>query len=132
MPYIELNGKEYTGEWEASEIKIDGEKQPYAPLLIFQECDIFEDTCYGIWSFKGQNALFTWQFKDNGKSFLINREEDVLYNPDFVTDAELQCYNYSGLYDVNKSNKSKMVLESSTTYGYPNQFVKITIETESE
>jgi hypothetical protein len=132
MPYLDLNGREYTGVWEVTEITIDEEIVTISPSLIIDECEIYEDTCYGRWSYEGKESFFYWQFKDNGKSFIINRVEDLSFNPDFVSQADLQCYNYSGVYDVKKSKKRKMVFESSSTYGYPNQVVRIEIQTERE
>lgn len=132
MPYLDLNGREYSGVWEVTDVTIDDESISISPSLIINKCEIYEDTCYGIWTYKGKESFFYWQFKDNGKSFIINRVEGLSFNPDFVSSADHQCYSYSGVYKVKKSKKRKMVFESSSTYGYPNQVVMIEIQTEVE
>jgi hypothetical protein len=109
-------------------LTIDGQSDTLLPLWSIANCDIYEDTCQGLWQANTDTANFVWQFQDKGNQFMLQRINGA-DSCNFVTEiSEFQCYNYSGTYNVIKAKKKEMIFESDATVGYPNQKVKIVLE----
>ncbi|CAG5086961.1 hypothetical protein CRYO30217_03351 [Parvicella tangerina] len=116
-----------SGEWQVSEITVDGVSETVIPTLRIDDCDIYADTCTGQWITGDNSADFIWQFQDKGKEFVLYRR-DGADCCDFITDiSEIQCYNYSGNYEVIKAKKKEMSFESNTTVGYEGSTVKLVL-----
>lgn len=130
MPFMNMNGKEFSGVWNVKEVKLGGVSIDSNPIFIFDECDIYTDTCFAVWSLEGFEALFYWQFQEKGKKFLLNRFPKDSFDSSLVNKADVQCYDYSGLYIVKKFNKKKMSLESEMTKSYSGTLVEIVLERE--
>lgn len=117
-------------EWEVKELVIDGVAQTdELPVLEFEDCDIYNETCNGIWEGGGhshgsgsadEEVKFAWQVRDKGKVIEISNQSSG-------KDA-VQCWQLSGVYDLVRENKEKFELQSSNTQGYPGKMVKIVLE----
>ncbi|MFT7156284.1 MAG: hypothetical protein ACI8Q1_001289 [Parvicella sp.] len=120
--------EDLSGVWLVSELSIDSQSDTVIPIWLIYDCDIYEDTCQGLWQANSDTANFVWQFQDKGNLFILNRVNGT-DSCNFVTEiSELQCYNYSGTYNVTQAKKKEMIFESETTVGYPGQKVKIVLE----
>ena len=124
------------GEWEVTELSVDGENEEELPYWHIEDCEIYgEESCMGEWeNEEGGHALFIWQFREKGKVFEISRQEEEEDDHDHdhghdhaEEEAIEQCYNFSGVYDVVSSGKDEMEFSSTSTIGYEGKSVKIKI-----
>lgn len=122
------------GTWEVTELTVDGTAQTILPDLIIEDCDIYDETCYGEWEGGGGHAYFAWQFRDKGKIFEISRQEmpdDHGHSHGAAGLAiEQQCYEFSGVYQVDESSSTSFSFSSSSTTGFPGKKVVMKIAKE--
>ena len=104
-------------------------KDQKIPYWEIDDCDIYEASCTGRWVHPNiEYANFVWQFTNKGSSFTLNRINGA-DSCNFITDSvEIQCYNYSGKYEVVEHKRNAMVFKSLETIGYPNNEVILKIE----
>lgn len=120
--------KDVIGIWNVKELSVDEINDSIIPYLEFYDADIYSDTCAGRWVTGSEFAQITWQFQDKGKTFQLLRINGV-DSADFVTDlSEIQCYRYSGKYQVLKAKKKEMIFESTSTVGYEGKKVRIWLQ----
>jgi hypothetical protein len=110
------------GRWEVTELTVDGTAQPVLPELIIDDCDIYDETCYGEWEGGGGHAYFAWQFRDKGETFELSRqimpEDDGHSHGEAGLEMEQQCYDFSGVYQVDESSSTAFTFSSSATSGF--------------
>ena len=119
------------GEWHVVELSVDGVNEAELPEWHIEDCDIYEESCFGEWeNAEGGHAEFIWQFNEKGKTFIISRQEgEHEHTHDHASEeANEQCLNFSGNYEVITHRKNEMEFKSSTTYGYNGKTVIIKIE----
>jgi len=116
------------GEWKVSSILIDNASQGDLPTWMINDCDIYDEVCLAKWmASNGAETVFAWQFRDKGQTFEISRQEGSTDDsPNSLAIAQ-QCYDFSGIYDVEEEKKDRMRFSSETTLGYPEQKVVIEI-----
>ena len=122
--------EDMSGAWQVSELTVDDVSDTIIPALVINDCDIYEDTCTGVWKSGEQEqfADFVWQFQNKGKEFVLLRQNGV-DSCNFITDiSEIQCYNYSGTYQVIKAKKKEMIFESNATVGYAGKQVRLVLQ----
>lgn len=126
------HAKRLGGEkWQVTELTMDGASQPDMPLLEFEECDIYNELCIGTWSNNaGGKSYFIWQFRNKATSFEISNQSTIATagGVDANEQAVIQCSDYSGIYQVVESKKSKMRFEALSTLGSGGKKVTMTIE----
>ena len=117
------------GTWQVTELSVDGIEDQKTPYWEIDDCDIYEASCTGRWVHPNiEYANFVWQFTNKGSSFTLNRINGA-DSCNFITDSvEIQCYNYSGKYEVVEHKRNAMVFKSLETTGYPNNEVILKIE----
>jgi hypothetical protein len=109
------------GRWEVTELSVDGTMQSVLPELIIEDCDIYDETCYGEWEGGGGHAYFAWQFRDKGATFELSRQnmpEDGHSHGAAGLEMEQQCYDFSGVYQVDESSSTAFTFSSSATGGF--------------
>lgn len=109
-------------KWQVSELSVNGVKQDTLPLIKFDFCDIYEETCEGSWSAADGKAQIAWQFRDKGKTLEISNQTDHGHDLADIRAAQ-QCIRLSGVYSVVDSKRKYLELKSETTFGYPNKTV---------
>lgn len=117
------------GSWKVSSLSVGGIQQTNLPQWDISDCNIYEESCSGIWKqTNNEQATFSWQFNDKGSTFTILRQNGA-DSCDFITDqVEIQCFNYSGVYEVLENKRDRMRFRSSQTTGFPNSKVIIELE----
>lgn len=121
--------------WKITSVSIGQvpqQAEKYASL-IFEDCDIFEDTCHGQWSLDTSKADFIWQVNDQGKTFILaclTLYEDVQGTEEGGQnyDALKQCQFMSGYYTIDKMKKKTMEISSNETAGYRGVKVEMVLE----
>jgi hypothetical protein len=117
------------GPWQVTTLTVNGVSDSLLPIITFDDCNIYEDTCTAQWMLSStRKNEFIWQFNDRANTFTISRQfdEDTIA---FVLDiVKWQCYQYSGTYHVIKAKRNNIEFESSTTVGYSGQKVRMVIE----
>ena len=137
------------GEWEVTELSVDGTNEDELPHWHIDDCEIYgEKSCFGEWkNEEGGETHFIWQFRDKGKVFEISRQEGMEEEEDHADDGDdhdhdhdhgthdhateeaiEQCYNFSGVYDVVSSKKDEMGFTSTSAVGFAGETVKIKIK----
>ncbi|MDG1147123.1 MAG: hypothetical protein P8N52_02335 [Crocinitomicaceae bacterium] len=117
------------GEWNVSELSVDGVSQEELPHWVIGDCDIYNESCVGSWqNDEGGATDFIWQVTNNGDSFTISRQgpEEGLEHAD--QEVAVQCFEFSGTYDILESDKKTMKLTSTATDGFSGQTAIITLE----
>lgn len=97
---------------------------------ISQGVDIYKGVPEAIWKVDTTNSsIFEWQFHEKANKFQLNYKQfceecdgDMLDEMDYLT------YNLTGSYSVEKHKRKLMIFKCSSTTGFPNQEVVITIE----
>ncbi|MBN4073185.1 hypothetical protein JYT74_03980, partial [Crocinitomix catalasitica] len=98
------------------------------PTLDFDNCSIYDELCNASWDVGNSGAAdFIWQFNDSGNTFEISNQSDSISSL-ANSAAMLQCYNFSGVYDVVEHKKDKMEFTSTSTIGYSTKTVIIRLE----
>lgn len=119
------------GDWHVTELSVDGVNEAELPEWHIEDCDIYEESCYGEWeNAEGGHAEFIWQFRDKGETFEISRQEaeDGHTHDHASEEAVAQCLNFSGVYEVVSHKKDQMEFKSTTAYGFNGKTVIIKIE----
>jgi hypothetical protein len=120
------------GEWQITQLSVDGMEVEELPHWVIAECDPYEETCTGQWlNDEGGEAKFAWQFNDKGKVFEIANQSELLEEDEHEHgehEAAMQCQYFSGAYQVVEQKKKAMKFESSTTLGYSGKKVVLAIE----
>lgn len=121
------------GEWNITELSVDGTNEDELPDWEIADCDIYEQSCQGEWkNDEGGHAIFVWQFRDKGDTFEISRQEEDDGHGHSHGHAEEeaieQCYEFSGVYEVIEHKKKSMEFKSTATLGHPGQTVVIKME----
>jgi len=118
-------------KWKVVSVTVDGTALSTTGIWdVSQGVDIYKTVPKVIWQTDAVNSsIFEWQFQEKAKKFQLNYKQlceecdgTILDSMDYFT------YKLTGSYDVIKHRRSKMIFESSSTIGYPNQQVVITIE----
>lgn len=128
-----INSKRFikAGEWEVTELSVEGVNEDELPHWEIDDCDIYEESCMGHWeNEEGGHAEFVWQFRDKGETFEISYQAEAEgHSHDHATEeAAAQAANFSGVYSVIKREKDEMEFSSATTQGYEGQNVVIKIK----
>lgn len=119
------------GTWQVKEVSVAGNNLDTLPTWSVNNCDIYENLCTASWTRNGVSSQIHWQFNDKAQTFKISRVVPPEECENFYTElVEQQTYQYSGVYDVIESKKTRKVFESNATIGYAGQKVRIVIETE--
>jgi hypothetical protein len=119
------------GTWQVKEVSVAGNNLDTLPTWTVNDCDIYENLCVAKWNRNGVSSQFYWQFNDKAKTFKLSRVVPPAECANFYTElVEQQTYQYSGVYDVRETTKTRKVFESTATIGYPGQLVRIVVETE--
>lgn len=117
------------GEWNLTELSVDGVNQEELPHWIIGDCDIYAESCVGSWkNDEGGATDFVWQVTNNGDSFVISRQgpNEGLEHAD--EEMATQCFEFSGAYDIIENGKTSMKLMSTTTEGFSGQSAVIMLE----
>lgn len=117
------------GEWNLTELSVDGVNQEELPHWIIGDCDIYAESCVGSWkNDEGGATDFVWQVTNNGDSFVISRQgpNEGLEHAD--EEMATQCFEFSGTYDIIENGKTSMKLMSTTTEGFSGQSAVIMLE----
>lgn len=121
--------KRLSGEtWKVTELSVDGTPEAELPTLVFEECDIYEESCMAEWkNEEGGHGEFVWQFREKGKVFEISNQSDHTHSH-ADEEAQAQLSSFSGVYDVIEHKKKVMLFESTATIGYPGKRVVLKME----
>lgn len=117
------------GEWNVTELSVDGVNQEELPHWVIGDCDIYEESCIGFWqNDEGGATDFVWQVTNEGGSFIISRQgpDEGLEHAD--EEMATQCFEFSGTYEIAENEKAMMKFTSSTTEAFSGQSVIITLE----
>lgn len=117
------------GEWNVTELSVDGVNQEELPFWTIGDCDIYEESCIGSWqNDEGGATDFVWQVTSNGESFVISRQgpDEGLEHAD--EEMATQCFEFSGTYDIIENEKTSMKFTSTATEGFPGQAAVIVLE----
>lgn len=118
-------------EWKVTELTLDGIAQTDLPVLKFEECDIYNELCIGEWTNEaGGRSFFIWQFRNKATSFEISNQSTLATAGGVEANEEaiIQCSDYSGIYEVKESRKTRMKFEAVSTVGSGGKRVTMTIE----
>lgn len=119
------------GEWTITELSVDGTNEAELPSWKFEECDIYAESCHAEWeNEEGGHAEFVWQFREKGSVFEISRQagehDEHEHEHDHATEeANTQCYNFSGVYQVEEAKAESMHFTSTATVGHAGKSVVI-------
>ncbi len=117
------------GEWNVTELSVDGVNQEELPHWIIGDCDIYAESCIGSWeNHEGGATDFVWQVTDNGDSFVISRQGPVEGLEHADEEMATQCFAFSGKYDIIESGKNSMKLMSTATEAFTGQSAVIVLE----
>ena len=117
------------GEWNVTELSVDGVNQEELPHWVIDDCDIYEESCIGSWqNDEGGATDFVWQVTNEGGSFIISRQgpDEGLEHAD--EEMATQCFEFSGTYDIAENKKTMMKFTSTTLDAFSGQSAIITIE----
>lgn len=124
------HSKWLTGEtWKVSEVTIDGNSFGLLPQFKFDECDIYDEICFGNLIVENTSmANFAWQIREKGSIFeLSDQTQNVSESNE---EAVSFSSSFSGIYDVNQMDKKSMELESNNCKRYPGKKVIIKLNKE--
>jgi len=104
--------------WNVTELSVDGVNQTQLPTIKFSECEIYKESCKGLWYLgeTGHAGLY-WQVRDKGKTLEISNQADHAHTIEDVHAGE-QCIAFSGVYKIVKSKRNYMECESASTIGF--------------
>jgi hypothetical protein len=124
------HSKWLTGQtWVVNEVSIDGSPFDLLPKLNFDDCDIYDEICFGTLHFENDAvANFAWQVREKGCIFeLSDQTENVNQSNE---EAVSFCSSFSGIYNVNNADKISMELESNNCKRYPGKKVILKLSKE--
>ena len=116
--------------WNVKSVTIDGtEMITKGSWTISQGVDIYAGVPEAIWKTDDTNsAVFEWQFHEKANKFQLNYKQiceecdgEMMDEMDYLT------YDLTGSYSVEKHKRKKMIFKCSSTIGYSNQEVVISI-----
>lgn len=114
-----------TGEtWQVTEITIDGAAFAILPKLSFDECNIYDEICFGTLQVEDSGtASFAWQVREKGSIFELSDQSQTIdkNNEEAVSFSS----SFSGIYQLNDMDKKHMEIESSNCIRYPGKKVLI-------
>lgn len=115
-------------KWNVTELSVDGVNQTQLPVIKFSECEIYKESCKGLW-YLGETGHggIVWQVRDKGKTLEISNQADHSHTIEDVKAAE-QCIAFSGVYKIISSKRKKMEFETSSAYAYSGKKVVLKIE----
>lgn len=119
------HSKWLTGEtWKVNEVSIDGDPFDLLPSISFDDCDIYDEICFGTIQLDGTGlANFAWQVREKGSVFELS---DQTENVDESNEEAVSfSSSFSGIYSITTFNKKSMELESKTCKRYPGKNVII-------
>lgn len=119
------------GDWNITELSVDGTSVDELPDWEIEACEIYEASCTAEWkNDEGGHAEFVWQFRDKGSVFEISRQEgDHMHEHDHATEeANVQCYEFSGVYEVVEAKGSSMHFTSTATLGHAGKMAVLKAE----
>jgi hypothetical protein len=120
------------GEWQVTELSVDGVNEAELPTWEIEDCSIYEKSCFAEWkNEEGGHAEFVWQFREKANIFEISHQAEDGHGHEgdhAAEEAAEQAYNFSGEYEVVEKSKKVMEFTSSNTAGYVGAVVKIVIE----
>jgi hypothetical protein len=117
------------GPWQVTALTVNGVSDSLLPIITFDNCNIYEDTCTAQWMLSSSRKNeFNWQFNDKAKTFIISRQYDGDTSAFVLDIVKWQCYQYSGTYQVIKAKRNIMEFESTTTVGYSGSTVRMVLE----
>jgi hypothetical protein len=119
------HSKWLTGEtWKVNEITIDGQSFASLPIMSFNDCDIYDEICFGNIQVEGDGmASFAWQVREKGSIFELS---DQTENVDESNEESVSfCSSFSGVYNINDISKKEMELQSDNCLRYPGKKVVI-------
>lgn len=116
--------------WNVKHIKINGETSNYTGnWYVISDIDIYESIPTIEWKQDGMDAIFEWQFQNNGETFQFSYNQLCSEANGILLDTlDYISHNISGSYNVERHGRNKMEFHCSSTIGYPNQMVEIFIE----
>lgn len=128
--------KRLAGEkWTVTELSVAGINESELPVLSFNDCDIYDESCKGEWETpEHEHAEFVWQIRDKGGLFELSNQSslDEIHSHSgddhAAEEAIIQCQNFSGVYTIVSSKRKSMELESQNTLGHSGQLVKMKLE----
>jgi hypothetical protein len=124
------HSKWLTGQtWIVNEVSIDGVSFGLLPKLNFDDCDIYDEICFGTLQIENAGvANFAWQVREKGSVFeLSDQTENVNESNE---EAVSFSSSFSGIYTVNNANKKNMELESNNCKRYPGKKVILKLSKE--
>jgi len=133
-----------SGDWKVTELSVDGTNEEELPTWKISDCDIYgESACEGEWmgEHEGEEAHFSWQFREKGKTFEISNGEegedhddhdddhdDHDHGDDHAAEVAYQLAQFSGVYEVVEDKKNKMEFKTTSAQGYAGKTVVLKIE----
>lgn len=118
-------------EWNVREVSIDGVNQQLFGTWYIEGDDIYNAVSTAKWKhskYTEPDALFEWQFLENGKFFQLNYKQLCEEcSGDSLDDLDYFAHSISGKYTVKKCSRKKMEFRSTETFDYSGKTVKIII-----
>lgn len=115
-------------EWTVVELSVDGVNETNIPIIEFDKCNIYKESCKGEWkNNNGGEAHMAWQFRENGTLFEISNQSDHIHKTEDI-EAINQCIKFSGIYEVLENKKKNMAFKSSSLHGFPGKTVVMKLE----
>jgi hypothetical protein len=117
------HSKWLTGEtWKVNEVSIDGAGFDILPQLTFDNCNIYDEICFGTLQIENSGAAsFAWQVREKGTIFELSDQSQTVdeNNEDAVSFSS----SFSGVYKVNDADKKNLEIESDNCKRYPGKKV---------
>lgn len=115
-------------KWTVTELSVDGVGQTQLPKIKFKECEIYKESCTGLWYLGEEgHAGIAWQIRDKGKTMEISNQADHAHGIEDVKASE-QCIAFAGVYKVISSKRKKMEFETTAAFAYPGKKVVLKME----
>jgi hypothetical protein len=116
-----------TGEtWKVTSISIDGQPFDILPTLTFDDCNIYDEICFGNLKAEGDGtASFAWQIRNKGTEFELSDQTQEVNESN--EEAVSFSSSFSAVFNINKATKKEMEIESSTCVRYPGKKVIINL-----
>lgn len=115
--------------WTVESITADGSSVNSASTWTVSGDNIYETVSQVSWQSGAANVTeFEWQFRDKGKSWVLNylQDCDECEGP-MLDELDYLAHALSGTYEVVTHKRSEMSFKSSETTGYPGKVVEIKI-----
>ena len=124
------HSKWLTGETcKVNEVSIDGAPFDMLPKLNFDDCDIYDEICFGTLQIENDGvANFAWQVREKGSIFEFSDQTENMNESN--EEAVSFSSSFSGLFNVKSANKNSMELESTNCKRYPGKKVILKLSKE--